>query len=169
MMSSDTVAPHSSTLPSQAARTRRQLSLFLGGAGFLLLSVAVTRRAIARRYRIALPAFYMPSNQPPRVNGAFEAFEAFNLATLNVLSAGMFLAGGTMWAFDIGGVEDLRARAQAKLKQPTKAEQPTDEDLEKLEEWLNSVLTRKDYKEIKEQVQRELDKAKNGSGPSSDG
>ena len=70
-----------------------------------------------------------------------------------------------MWAFDIGSAEDLRHRAQAKLTAPTNAEKPSDEDLEKLEEWLNSVLTRKDYKEIKEKVMKELEQAKKGSDP----
>ena len=150
---------------SASARTRRQLGLFLGGAAFFLLSTVVTRRAIVRRQRAAIPAFYIPSNEAPRVNGVLEALEAFNLATINVISAGMFLAGGTMWAFDIGSAEDLRQRAQAKLTAPTNAEKPSDEDLEKLEEWLNSVLTRKDYKEIKEKVMKELEQAKKGSDP----
>ena len=150
-------------ISNPSARLRRQLTLTFGGASFFLLSTLVTRRAILRRQRTSVPAFYNPSNQPPRVNSALLALEAFNLATLNAVSGAMFLTGGIMWAFDIGSLEDLRERARRKVTAETNATQPTPEDLQKLEEWLNTVLSRKDYKEVSDKVKKELEDAKNAS------
>lgn len=42
--------------------------------------------------------------------GSVEALEALQLATLNVVSFGIMVAGGVGWGFDICGVGELRAR-----------------------------------------------------------
>ncbi|KAI9668349.1 MAG: hypothetical protein M1829_005553 [Trizodia sp. TS-e1964] len=128
-----------------AQRTRRQLSLFAFGCTCVGLSQLITRRALVRRYRSAIPAFYQPSNRPSGpVNGAMEAFEALNIATANVASVGIMAAGGLLYAFDIVSLEDLRGRVRVGMgvegAEASRAE-------EEFEEWLASVLARKERRE----------------------
>lgn len=100
-----TRTPQASTSPeSQSAffspRSRRQLGLFAAGVGFFALSTAITRRSIVRRYKASIPKFYQQSNRPNiEVNGAMEAFEALNIATVNVFSVGMMVSGGVAMGF----------------------------------------------------------------------
>lgn len=148
-----TPAPQASTSPaSQSAffsqRSRRQLGLFAAGVGFFAISTAITRRSIVRRYKASIPRFYQPSNRPgSEVNGAMEAFEALNIATVNVLSVGIMVSGGLLWAFDIASLEDMRKKVRTNLGvDPIR----TDEDAEQeIEEWFASVLARKEFKALR--------------------
>ncbi|KAL2043033.1 hypothetical protein N7G274_004092 [Stereocaulon virgatum] len=129
-------------------RSRKQLTLFLAGASFLTLSGLITRRQVARRHLSTIPRFYQPSNRPPPVpvSGAFEAFEALNLATINVVSFMMMLTGGVLWAFDISSMDDLRREVRGGLGVDGSGRFGADVE-EEFEEWVASVLQRKEDKE----------------------
>lgn len=148
-----TRAPQASTTSeSESAffspRSRRQLGLFAAGVGFFAISSVITRRSIVRRYKATVPKFYQPSNQPgTQVNGAMEAFEALNIATVNVFSVGMMLTGGLLWAFDIASLDDMRSKVRTNLGvDPIR----TDQDAEaEIEEWFATVLARKEFKTLR--------------------
>lgn len=148
-----TRAPQASTTSeSESAffspRSRRQLSLFAAGVGFFAISSVITRRSIVRRYKATVPKFYQPSNGPStQVNGAMEAFEALNIATVNVFSVGMMVTGGLLWAFDIASLEDMRSKVRTNLGvDPIR----TDQDAEaEIEEWFATVLARKEFKALR--------------------
>jgi hypothetical protein len=148
-----TRAPQASSTPeSESAffspRSRRQLGLFAAGVGFFALSTAITRRSIVRRYKATVPKFYQPNNQPNLgINGAMEAFEALNIATVNVFSVGMMATGGFLWAFDIASLDDMRSKVRTNLGvDPIR----TDKDAEdEIEEWFASVLARKEFKALR--------------------
>ncbi|TKA82288.1 hypothetical protein B0A49_00441 [Cryomyces minteri] len=128
-------------------RSRRQLSLFLAGATFFTFSTLLTRRALLRRHALTKPNFYAPSNRPaPDVNGAIEAFEALNLATINVVSFGMMMTGGLLWSYDISSLEDLRRKVRGGLGVDGSGKSEMDAE-EEMEEWLATVLARKEDKE----------------------
>lgn len=91
----------------------------------------------------------------PYVNGAMEAFEALNIATINVVSLAMLGVGGTMYALDVNTIDDLR-RLMRRGMGIEGTPGPSDRQLEEeLEEWLATVLDKKllekKLKEIKEQ------------------
>ena len=132
------------------SRAQRQLGLFAAGASFFLLSTAITRRSIVRRYKATIPKFYAPSNRANNnINGAMEAFEALNIATINVLSVGMMASGGLLWAFDIAGVEDMRRKVRKQIGVDVSR---TDQDAEEeIEEWFATVLARKEFKALRGQ------------------
>ncbi|KAK0510035.1 hypothetical protein JMJ35_007429 [Cladonia borealis] len=142
----DPPAPQSNSLTSP--RSLRQLSLFLAGATFFTLSSLITRRSLARRQKSVFPSFYHPSNRPPQtpINGAFEAFEALNLATINVTSFMMMVVGGMGWALDISGLEDLRRLVRGGLGVDGTGRGESEVE-EEWEEWLAGVLKRKEEKE----------------------
>ncbi|EKG11868.1 hypothetical protein MPH_11005 [Macrophomina phaseolina MS6] len=124
-------------------RSLRQLGLFCAGATFFTAATFITRRQMVRRFRASIPPFYHPSNLPyGEANGAMEAFEALNLATVNVVSAAIMLTGGTMWALDISTLEDLRKKVRHRVGSGD--ERKSDEEIE---EWIAEVLARKDMKE----------------------
>jgi len=127
-------------------RARRQLGLFCAGAGFFAITSLITRRSIVRRYKATVPKFYHPSNKSNfEVNGALEAFEALNIATINVMSVGMMATGGLLYAFDISSLDDMRQKVR---KQIGVEGIRTDQDVEEeIEEWFATVLERKDLKE----------------------
>jgi len=127
-------------------RSRRQLGLFFAGAGFFAISSLITRRSIVRRYKATVPKFYQPNNRPNfEVNGAMEAFDALNIATINVFSLGMMFSGGLLYAFDIASVDDIRRNVRKNLGVDGVR---TDQDVEEeIEEWFATVLDRKDLKE----------------------
>ena len=126
-----------------SARSRRQLALFLAGASFLALSTAITRRSLARRYKFVMPAFYHPNNRSlAPISGINEALEALNIATINILSLSLMTTGGMLWAFDISSLEELRSKVRGGMG-VTGTPQHADEEIE---EWIASVLTRKDEK-----------------------
>ncbi|MCJ1380796.1 hypothetical protein MMC17_003905 [Xylographa soralifera] len=137
------------TLTSQ--RSLRQLSLFFAGSTFFALSTLITRRALTRRRLAIFPSFYHPSNQPPKqpVDGALEAVEALGLATVNVLSVGMLAVGGTLWALDIGSLEDLQRKVRRGMGGEGSASgigKGDREMEEEWEEWLAGVVERRKWK-----------------------
>ncbi|KAG0650522.1 hypothetical protein D0Z07_3136 [Hyphodiscus hymeniophilus] len=120
-------------------RSRRQLGLFFAGAGFFAVTSLITRRSLVRRYKATVPKFYQPSNRANfEVNGAVEAFEALNIATINVLSVSMMVGGGLLYAFDISSLEDMRQY----IRRHIGTDGPrTDQDAEKeIEEWIARTL-----------------------------
>ncbi|KUJ07269.1 uncharacterized protein LY89DRAFT_540973, partial [Mollisia scopiformis] len=129
-------------------RARRQLGLFAAGAGFFAIASVITRRSLVRRYKQSIPKFFQPSNRLNyEVNGAMEALEALNLATINVISVGMMATGGLLWAFDISSLDDMRKKVRTNLGvDPIR----TDEDAEQeIEEWFATVLARKEFKALR--------------------
>ena len=129
-------------------RNRRQLGLFAAGAGFFAISSIITRRSLVRRYNLTVPKFYHPSNRANNeINGAMEAFEALNIATINVVSVGMMMTGGILYAFDISSIDDVRRNVRRRFGVP---EDRSDQDVEKeIEEWFATVLERKGNKDKK--------------------
>lgn len=95
---------------------------------------------------------------PPEVNGAMEAFEALNLATLNVASAAIMLSGGMLWAFDIGGLEDMRKKVRTNMGlDPDRTDK---EEEEEIEEWFATVLARKEFKHLRGEIAADREKLK---------
>ncbi|KAG7008837.1 hypothetical protein G7Y79_00004g014210 [Physcia stellaris] len=128
-------------------RSLKQLTFFIAGSTFFALSSLITRRAVVRRYAATAPRFYAPSNRPPQaVNGHLEAFEALNIATINVMSFMMMLGGGAFWAFDISGMDELRRRLRRKDKGELGEGRSDEAAEEELEHWLAKTLGGKDEK-----------------------
>jgi hypothetical protein len=76
-----------------------------------------------------------------------EAFEALNIATINVVSLGIMATGGLLWAFDISSLDDMRRKVRTNWGAGAGQ---TDEKLEEeLEEWFAGVLARKEFKHLK--------------------
>jgi len=142
-----TAAPESQSM-FFSQRSRRQLGLFAAGVGFFAVTTAITRRSIVRRYKASIPKFYQPSNRLNyEVNGATEAFEALNIATINVFSVSMMVSGGLLWAFDIASIDDMRKKVRTNLGVDTIR---TDQDEEEeIEEWFATVLARKEFKALR--------------------
>ncbi|KAG9230861.1 hypothetical protein BJ875DRAFT_138833 [Amylocarpus encephaloides] len=128
-------------------RSRRQLGLFVIGAGFVAASAAITRRSLVKRYKASVPRFYQPSNRPTEVNGGLEAFEALNVATVNVVSSAIMVSGGLLWAFDISSVDDMRKKVRRRMGAAGSDEDKGAE--EEIEEWVASILSRKEFKHLK--------------------
>ncbi|GJC82869.1 hypothetical protein ColLi_05707 [Colletotrichum liriopes] len=125
-------------------RATKQLGLFFAGAGFFLFSAMITRRSVVRKQLAAFPKFYQPSHyaagKQGNPEGGMIAFEALNLATLNVFSFAMMMTGGAAWAFDVSSVDDLREMARRSIRG---AAGQTDEAAEReFEEWAAKVLTK---------------------------
>jgi len=76
-----------------------------------------------------------------------EAFEALNIATVNVFSVGIMFTGGLLWAFDIASLDDMRKKVRTNLGvDPIR----TDQDAEaEIEEWFATVLARKEFKALR--------------------
>ncbi|KAI0011392.1 hypothetical protein F4779DRAFT_615635 [Xylariaceae sp. FL0662B] len=146
--SPQTTKPADSPTPILSQRSLKQLGLFFAGAGFLSLSLIITRRAVTRKLVATTPQFYQPSNRPVsriQSDSSLIAFEALHLATLNVIGFGMMVTGGAAWAFDISGVDDLRRMARRHIGPPGGQ---TDEEAEReVEEWVAKILSRKDERE----------------------
>jgi hypothetical protein len=127
-------------------RSLRQLGLFFGGAAFFGFASIITRRSLVRRYKATVPKFFQQSNRPnTEVNGAMEAFEALTIATVNVFSLSIMFTGGMLWAFDISSLEDMRRKLRGGLG--IDGEERGNAAEEEIEEWLATVLARKDEKE----------------------
>ncbi|KAL2017035.1 hypothetical protein VTK56DRAFT_2647 [Thermocarpiscus australiensis] len=137
--------PESRHPPVFSERSLRQLGLFFGGAGFMVYSILLSRRAITRHQLGAQLKFYQPNHlrgltqkDPPRSEGAVVAAEALVLATLNTMSFGIMAAGGLSWAFDISSVDDLRRMAQRSIEE---ASGNLDENEEReVAEWITKTL-----------------------------
>ncbi|RAL12211.1 DUF3433 domain-containing protein [Aspergillus homomorphus CBS 101889] len=137
------------------------LKLLVGGLAFFTLSVLTTRRAIRKRALASIPPFYTSAPyHKPAVSGGVEAFEALNLATLNVLSFAMMSTGGVLYAMDINGVDDMRRyvrRAALSEEDAAKGLVEGDREMEReVEEWAARVLGEKFGKELKVQREKEL-------------
>ncbi|KAI9163354.1 hypothetical protein HJFPF1_04962 [Paramyrothecium foliicola] len=133
-------APTPTTSPW--ARQFRQLGLFFAGAGFMAASVAVSRRAVLRRQLESFPKFYASNRSAMKLDPSDRsllAVEAFGLATLNVMSFGVFITGGLSWAFDLSSVTELRQRTRAALSKPGLV---NPEDEKELEAMMDSLLAK---------------------------
>lgn len=138
--------------PLFSERSLKQLGLFFGGATFFALSVAVSRRAVARHLKASKMEIFQPNMASAGIarSGAgninakapkdpMMAAEALTLATLNVVSFATMAAGGTSWALDILSVEDLRRKARRTLYGGSEAN--LDEEAEKeVAEWVAKTL-----------------------------
>ncbi|KAF3390394.1 hypothetical protein F1880_009104 [Penicillium rolfsii] len=136
---------------------RTNLKLFAGGIAFFALSVYITRRANIRKRLACIPPFYSSSIYfKPDVNGAMEAFEALNLATINVISFSMMATGGVMCALNVNGLEDMRRLMRGSLEGVAAGK--SDEELEKdVAEWVSSVLGDRFDKQLeKEKAKKRL-------------
>jgi hypothetical protein len=139
-------------------RSRRQLGLFFAGAGFFAVTSLITRRSLVRRYKATIPKFYQSNNQPSQINGAVEAFEALNIATINVFSVAMMTVGGLLYAFDISSLEDMRRNVRTRLGvDATRADQEAEEEVEEL---FASILGRKLLKDKRAEIEKEIKAAK---------
>ncbi len=129
-------------------RARKQLTLFLAGASFFTLSTLITRRAIHRKHIWPKPHFYDFSNAPPSIPivGSVEALEALQIATLNVFSFAMMVAGGLGWGFNVSGVQEWRAKLARKRPTIDVDRDPEEEakELEGLPEWITGMMSGKD-------------------------
>ncbi|KAJ5668346.1 uncharacterized protein N7477_006916 [Penicillium maclennaniae] len=156
--STPTVTEPSTQLAQQSKpKDNTGLKLFLGGIAFSAFSVYITRRANIRKQLACIPPFYSSSlYHQPNVNGAMEAFEALNLATINVFSFGMLTLGGTMYALDINGIEDARKIMRSGLEGT--AQGKSDEDLENdVQEWVASVLGNRFEKQLEKERAKKRD------------
>lgn len=129
-------------------RLARQLALPLFGAVFVLLSIRLTRRAVARQRAATLPPFYHSNMQPPAQapSGARDAVEALQLASLNVFSVTVFLVGGGAFALDVSTLDELRAKFRANQRGHEWEEKNRAAE-EEWEEWAVGVLARKELKD----------------------
>lgn len=159
----ESLSQPASTSTSQVARTEvfsrrsaKQLSLFLGGAVFFTVAQIITRRSMIRRYQATIPKFYAPSNHPaPAVDGAFEAVEALSIATINVASVGLMMTGGCLWVWDISSLDDMRRKVRGGLGMDESENRESEADKE-WEEWMATILARKEQKDAaKEAVKKE--------------
>jgi hypothetical protein len=158
-------SPSQSTTPTESPssafskRSLRQLGLFFGGAAFFGFASVITRRALVRRYQSIVPKFYQQSNRPnAQVDGALEAFEALSIATVNVLSVSMMFSGGMLWAFDISSLDDMRRKIRGGLGIDGSEGRESAAE-EEMEEWLATVLARKDDKEKRKKASKDNDKS----------
>lgn len=138
-------------------KTNTNLKLLFGGMTFFALSVLVTRRAANKKRISCMPKFYTSSvYHEPFSNSAMDAFEALNLATLNVISFALMAGGAAGYALDINNLEDMRRFVRAGLQGGSDAPVKSDEELEQeVTEWVTKVLGDKFEKELeKEKMKR---------------
>ncbi|KIW03956.1 uncharacterized protein PV09_04792 [Verruconis gallopava] len=157
MASANSAPPATFTPPEDersifSRRSRRQLGIWAAGAGFMLFSAAITRRAVARRNNWARPLFFYTNMEPhlKPINGPLEALEALSVATINAFSFGIMFTGGMFWAFDISNLEELKRRTRDKLgyEKAIEAEQMSDGGVTQ-EQWLTSVVVDEEEQRIK--------------------
>ncbi|KAK0717068.1 hypothetical protein B0T26DRAFT_605047, partial [Lasiosphaeria miniovina] len=110
--------------PLPTKRTLKQFGLFCGGASFMVFSIIISRRAVAKHMRASQLKFYQPNHNTGRRGDAAKelegrnplvAFEALNLATLNMISFAVMATGGLSWALDVSSVDDLRRMARRSM------------------------------------------------------
>lgn len=85
-----------------------------------------------------------------------DAFEALNLATLNVISFALMAGGAAGYALDINNLDDMRKFVRAGLQGGSDVPVKSDEELEQeVTEWVTKVLGDKFEKELeKEKMKR---------------
>ena len=142
------------------------LKLFFGGMTFFAISLFITRRALRKRHLAAIPPYYTSSvYHRVDVNGAVDAFEAFNLATINVFSFSMMGTGAVMYKLGINDIEDARrivrrayiGEGGAGLGSASKTggEWNAEEDKlaeKEIEAWVVETLGLKGYEEKKKEI-----------------
>jgi hypothetical protein len=145
--------------PQPVPRQNKAPVVFLAGVAFTAFSLLITRRSFARRRLTTKPSFYTNSPahaqvQNSNVSAPMEAFEALNIATINVLSLAMLSTGGALWYFDIASMDDARRKLRGGLgvDGSGRTEGEAEEDFE---EWLATVLSRKEAKERKREYEGE--------------
>ncbi len=95
-----------------------------------------------------------------------EAFEALNIATINVVSVGMMATGGMLWALDIASLDDMRRKVRSKIGVDVDR---TDQDAEQeIEEWFATVLARKEFKALRGDFDIKDKDAKDNDGKEKD-
>ncbi|KXG46174.1 uncharacterized protein PGRI_050300 [Penicillium griseofulvum] len=156
-----TPAPPAQTQLAQPAspQTNTNLKLFFGGMTFFALSVLVTRRAFHKKRIACIPPFYTSSvYHQPHSNSAGDAFEALNLATLNVISFGLMAGGAVGYALNINGLEDMRRFVRNGLQGGSDTPVKSDEELEEeVSQWVSKILGDKFEKQLeKEKMKRGL-------------
>jgi hypothetical protein len=116
---------------------------------FFGVSLLITRRSFARK-RLSNPAFYAnapehQAEQAKNVNGAVEALEALSIASINIISLALLGTGGSMWYLGINNMADARRvlRGGLGVDGTGRSEQDAEEEFE---EWMATVLSRKDAK-----------------------
>ncbi|CAI7616655.1 unnamed protein product [Penicillium glandicola] len=147
--------------PSPQSNTN--LKLFFGGMTFFALSVLITRRAASRKRVSCIPPFYTSSvYHQPHSNSAGDAFEALNLATINVVSFGLMAGGAVGYALNINGLEDMRRFVRNGLQGGSDAPVKSDEELEQeVSEWVAKILGDKFEKQLeKEKMKRAFQQEK---------
>lgn len=144
--------------------------VFAAGVAFTALSALVTRRSIARRRIIprSLQANGSPKDggqvQAPTVSPGLEAFEALNVATINVLSLATMATGGLLWYLDIANMEEARIKLRGGMGFDGTGRSEAEAE-EEYEEWLATVLSRKEAKDRRREYEREKkDKRTNDRG-----
>jgi hypothetical protein len=157
-----TPAPPAKTQLAQPAspQTNTNLKLFFGGMTFFALSVLVTRRAFHKKRIACIPPFYTSSvYHQPHSNSAGDAFEALNLATLNVISFGLMAGGAVGYALNINGLEDMRRFVRNGLQGGSDTPVKSDEELEEeVSQWVAKILGDKFEKQLeKEKMKRGLE------------
>jgi len=92
-----------------------------------------------------------------------DALDALSLATINTLSVAIMVAGGASWALDISSLEDMRRKARGAIYGGTGV--PLDQGAdEELEEWIATVLARKEFKDILKKNRQAEEEGKKGDG-----
>ncbi|KAJ5357495.1 hypothetical protein N7541_004653 [Penicillium brevicompactum] len=152
--------PFETPRPPLASNTN--LKLLFGGMVFSALTVLVTRRSFNKKRIACIPPFYTSSlYHQPHSNSAMDAFEALNLATLNVLSFGMMAGGAAGYALNINNIDDMRKFVRAGLQGGSDTPVKSDEELEEeVTEWVSKVLGDKFEKQLeKEKMKRAFQQA----------
>lgn len=92
-----------------------------------------------------------------------EAFEALNLATINVFSFGIMTTGAVMYALDVNGVEDMRRIMRGGLEGAAAGK--SDEELEReVTEWVSGVLGSRFEKQLEKERAKKTDGGEDGKG-----
>lgn len=129
-------------------RSFRQLGLFFGGSCFVMFSVLLTKRAVARHQIKAQLRFFQPTHRTigsgPKEKlpdkDPLVAVEALNLATLNVISFGIAMVGGAAWALDVSSLDDLRRLAKRSMHGAGTGARTDEEAEREMAEWVATTL-----------------------------
>ena len=163
--SASTPAPTTTNTPAPSPTTTdnttvpKNVKLLLTGLLLFSLSTLATRRTLLRKHTAGIPPFYTSNpHHNPRVNGALDAFEALNLATVNTVSAAMIAGGGALCVLDVDSVEGARAKfRRRRFADEGNGTPPTKEEEEQFERdveaWLANVLDSKDVREVRRRVE----------------
>lgn len=108
--------PAYETTPITSPRSLKQASIFFIGAACFLASTTITRRAIYRRNLRVVPKMFEPNTNPhEHFSPMHDALQALALASANCWSLGTMGVGGTLWAFDISGLNEMRTALRRRL------------------------------------------------------